>query len=333
MPGPGPDGDPAIAWRLTTGKEVDASPVIADGIVYVASNDGLLHAVEASTGVERWTAQVGDELGLASSAAIVNGIVYVGGDGVFALNAETGHEIWNFGTADSVWASPLVTDGVVYGGDTSGILFALDAATGSQLWSNDTGLPILGSPATSGDVLFGAAMSYFGYGSQGAVFAADTATGEILGAVEIVTFASPAVVESVLYIGDLFGTVHAIDLATGEERWSVETGEEIDASAAVVNGVVYLTDFAGIVHALDAETGAERWRFLTGEPEPESSPGIVGATVYVTGGAGTLFALDAATGLEQWRIAVPGNGHSSPLIASGLVFVGGSEGLSAIGSR
>ena len=45
-----------------------------------------------------------------------NGVVYVGGDGyVYALNADTGTQLWSYDTGDSS-SSPAVADGVVYVG-------------------------------------------------------------------------------------------------------------------------------------------------------------------------------------------------------------------------
>lgn len=36
----------ALKWKFRTGGEVHGSPVIADGVVYIASDDGHLYSVQ-----------------------------------------------------------------------------------------------------------------------------------------------------------------------------------------------------------------------------------------------------------------------------------------------
>ena len=74
---------------------------------------------------------------VSSSAAIVNGVVYVGTDslGMFAFDASDSDVIWNNQDLQNVASSPAVVDGVVYVGSFSdNCVYALNAATGVQLW-------------------------------------------------------------------------------------------------------------------------------------------------------------------------------------------------------
>src|SRR5690242_10292006 len=49
---PGPKSEPAVKWAFKTGGPVIGSPVIADGVVYIASLSGYLYAVDQATGRE-----------------------------------------------------------------------------------------------------------------------------------------------------------------------------------------------------------------------------------------------------------------------------------------
>ncbi|HEV2108846.1 MAG TPA: PQQ-binding-like beta-propeller repeat protein, partial [Thermomicrobiales bacterium] len=100
QPGPGPEGDPTLAWRFQTGDAVRSSPVMADGVIYVGSNDGSLYALDAETGEERWRFTTDGPI--SGSAAVAEGAVYLAsGDGyAYAVDAETGEERWRFFAAE-----------------------------------------------------------------------------------------------------------------------------------------------------------------------------------------------------------------------------------------
>jgi outer membrane protein assembly factor BamB len=50
---------------------------VANGVVYVGSDDGNLYALDAGTGAKLWSYAAG---GVDSSPTVVNGVVYVGSD-------------------------------------------------------------------------------------------------------------------------------------------------------------------------------------------------------------------------------------------------------------
>ena len=72
------------------------------------------YALNAESGVELW--EYTTSIGVISSPAVVGGVVYVGSfDGnVYTLNAESGVKLWNYTTDSRVWSSPAVVGGVVY---------------------------------------------------------------------------------------------------------------------------------------------------------------------------------------------------------------------------
>ena len=85
-----------VDWTATTGNPYfnQSSPAVANGVVYICSSDGELHAFNASTGATIWTVNIG--LGATTSPAVANGVVYVGlpDSHVYAFNASTGVTIW-----------------------------------------------------------------------------------------------------------------------------------------------------------------------------------------------------------------------------------------------
>ncbi|MEI7827417.1 MAG: PQQ-binding-like beta-propeller repeat protein, partial [Euryarchaeota archaeon] len=79
-----------LKWKYTTEGGVWSSPAIANGVVYVGSNDNKVYAFNAATGAKKWSYTTGNDV--SSSPAVANGVVYVGSNDnkVYALNAATG---------------------------------------------------------------------------------------------------------------------------------------------------------------------------------------------------------------------------------------------------
>ena len=80
----------AQKWAFKAGSEVDVAPAVANGLVYVASTeDGVVHALDASTGTSLWSAVTTNTF-MFSSPSVVNGMLFVGSDDgklrAFALN-------------------------------------------------------------------------------------------------------------------------------------------------------------------------------------------------------------------------------------------------------
>jgi outer membrane protein assembly factor BamB len=80
----------AKLWSYTSGSYVDSSPAVANGVVYVGSQDGNVYALNADTGAKLWNYTTGSYV--YSSPAVANGVVYVGSDddNVYALRAGCG---------------------------------------------------------------------------------------------------------------------------------------------------------------------------------------------------------------------------------------------------
>uniref|UniRef100_UPI002617CB60 outer membrane protein assembly factor BamB family protein n=1 Tax=Haloplanus sp. TaxID=1961696 RepID=UPI002617CB60 len=147
---------------------------------------------------------------------------------------------------------------------------------------------------------------------------------------------TPAVTSRSVFVGSVAepeGTVHALDVATGEQRWSVSFSIGTDStggtppSPLVSDGTVYVVGET-TVYALDAVTGDERWRSEPGGIFDLSRTALADGTVYVNVD-GTLYALDAATGDEEWA-ADTTQEVTIPAVADGTVYVGQGREVRAI---
>ena len=189
-------GKLSLKWSYATGYLVDPSPAVADGVVYVGSNDGNVFALKANTGRRLWSYPT--RAAVASSPAVADGVVYVGSDdnNLYALRADTGTLLWSYATGNYVYSSPAVADGVVYVGSNDGNVYALNAHTGALLWSYTTGNQAQSSPAVVNGVV------YVG-SNDGNVYALNASTGALLWSYTTGggVFSSPAVANGVVYVG------------------------------------------------------------------------------------------------------------------------------------
>ena len=113
-----------LLWSYTTGGQVQSSPAVANGAVYVGSEDKNVYALNATTGAKLWSYATGDFVH--SSPAVANGVVYVGSwdHNVYALHAKTGAKLWSYATGDQIdFSSSAVVDGMVYVGSKDGAVY------------------------------------------------------------------------------------------------------------------------------------------------------------------------------------------------------------------
>ena len=59
-----------------TGGDIDSSPTVANGVIYVGSYDGKIYAFDAKTGTDLWSFATGARI--TSSPIVLDGILYVG---------------------------------------------------------------------------------------------------------------------------------------------------------------------------------------------------------------------------------------------------------------
>jgi outer membrane protein assembly factor BamB len=336
-----------VRWQAELGRMVNASPVVADGVVYIGSvsqislTGGALHAVDATTGEELWHLSTEDGDGFFASATVFGGMVYVGSyyGIVIAADATTGEERWRFAAEAATYSSPAVVGGVLYLGDNAGNIYALDAATGDLRWrfapDNSYERYINSSPAVVDGTVY-AVSGARRVGRTTWLHAIDAASGE-----ERWHFAAdegdrlvgtPAVAAGIAYVVSRGGVLYAVDAGSGEERWRFDSGSPAAATnVAVVDGVAYFgTD--GDLHALDATSGDERWsQRLSRHGDLDTSPTVADEIVYVADSNGVQYAVDVTSGDERWHLDV-GTTISTAVIVGGLVYVGSNTGvLVAIG--
>jgi len=124
-----PGGEMA-GWLGWEGFNLD--PVVHEGVVYVGSRGTHFYAINAETGVEKWSWKHPSSW-LGSPAVVSNGVVYFGlsdGSSLTGLETRMGNQSLLFRNRFYNFARPQANTDRVFMASLSGELFAVDKATG-----------------------------------------------------------------------------------------------------------------------------------------------------------------------------------------------------------
>jgi outer membrane protein assembly factor BamB len=201
-------------------------------------------------------------------AANVNGrmqVLFGGGDGWLRAYAASGHEVWRFdgNPKDARWlprpgvfsrsaiiASPVFADGRVF--------VAMGQSPGH---GNAPSLIHAISPNGQGDV------------TKSGLLWTSREVGRVVG--------TPIVKDGLLYIGDLGGTVHCLDAATGVHLWKHETNDAIWGCFLLAGDRLYVGNDEGLMTVLRAGRRKELLAQIEMDSPLYSRPAVIGDALYL----------------------------------------------------
>lgn len=246
-------------------------PLVADGLIFVALEDGVLAAHSASNGSEVWRTTMAAARPLAAHDGLV---IVAGADAVQALSKADGTARWR--SATGPLSAPLrVQDGWILAATEQNLLL-LRAADGSEAWRR---------PPRA--------------------------------------FSQPPVIAGgVIYLPRADGVVEALDLASGETRWTTRLGGA-PAGVLVAEGRLYVGSADRYFYALDAESGDIDWRYRIGAVM-RGAPAADGSRVFTASLDNLLRAFDLDHGAREWKAGVPFRPIAGPIVLGGIALVPGS---------
>jgi outer membrane protein assembly factor BamB len=106
-------------------------------------------------------------------------------------------------------------------------------------------------------------------------------------------YASAAVTSDLVLAAGRDKTLHAIDRASGDRRWSFEGKARMDSSPVVVGDRAFIASKAGDLYALALEDGSVRWSYELGSPVV-ASPAVADGVLVIGTLDGTVYAFGAA---------------------------------------
>ncbi len=134
-----------------------------------------------------------------------------------------------------------------------------------------------------------------------------------------------AIANGVVYIGDLDGSLFALDLETGKLLWQSKQSElGFGTSPSVSGDRVYLGDFDGVFYCLSADDGEVKWKF-TAEAEINSEHNFYQDKVLFGSQDASLYCLNAVTGELVWKFTIEDQIRCMPSLIGDRAFVAGCD--------
>ena len=281
--------DADIIWSLDMIEELGvfphnlatSSPVLFEDMVYIVTSNGVdeahlnvpsprapcFLAVNKKTGEVAWEANQPKDAILhgqwgSPAVGVVNGkaqVYFPGGDGwLYAHDAKTGDEVWKFdlnpkdsiwelggaGTRNAIISTPVFYDNSVFlavgqdpeHGEGVGHLYRIDATKTGDI-STQTG-----EIGAAGETNPNAAQIWY-YGGV------EEETKEALFRR---TMSTVAIADGCVYIADLSGFVHCLDLETGKRKWEHDMLSGVWGSTLAVDGKVFIGNEDGTLTVFKA---------------------------------------------------------------------------------
>ena len=293
--------------ELVTGEQKDGAPVreridapvaCFTGLVLVGSSRGVLYALDASLGGEKWRAQIDGPI-LGTPNRLLNNIYVIGrAKGMlYCIDSDSGRIVWRSEEIQRCDSSPSVSKDAVVFGSCAAALHVFSPDTGKLLRNIeiDEDSQVAGGVALDGDLVVSGSRS-------GKVLQADVKTGKILWTntdSKAEVFATPAVTSEWVVACSNDGIVFALDRGTGTLRWRFDTKGMPSSPVIAGDKIVVAAD--GELYLLRLADGAKLWSLKISDDV--TSPCVTQGMVLLGSEDGTVVALRPAQ--EQEGTVVP----------------------------
>lgn len=254
---------PAVIPDDDTFNHRAATPVLANGVLYVGSTDGSMRAVDPLHGATKWRIDAGAKI--CAPAAVAGDRVLVGtiAGSLLALRCADGAVVWRRKFAAGIVSAPVIHQGMAILGARDFLLHAVSLADGGEAWTQHFWASwVESTPRIVDGVL------YVGSCDLREVRALDPASGKIRWATDVLgaSWGAPMVAGATVYMGVAgvkgYLITHqpslvALDRWDGTMRWrqaaSMEGGSPVSGyagSLAYANHTLYAAGLDGKLVAM-----------------------------------------------------------------------------------
>jgi len=257
-----------IVWTVRPGGPLRGAPSVADGMVYVTSQDNQIYSLKAADGATNWSNAASLEIaGVfgSGSPAVAQGTV-VAGFSSGELNAyryENGRLVWQdalsrtsmstgVASLSDIDANPVIDGGQVFAVGQGGRMVALELNSGQRLW--ELNIAGIATPWVAGDWVY--VMT-----DSAKLIALSRANGKIRWINQLphyaheksktgqISYVGPILAGGRLIVAGSNGELVNVDPDNGSFQSQTNVGAGVSLSPIVANSTLYLLDDRGRLNA------------------------------------------------------------------------------------
>jgi outer membrane protein assembly factor BamB len=294
-----------------------------------------------------WSNGVGKgegRIGLRQAPVVVDGRVYAAAveGGVFALDLQSGKQIWKYEPAKvkkqpklRLSGGPGVGGGLVVIGTLDGQVIALDANDGSEKWRAKVPGEVITAPAVAQGLVFVRSND-----GRTTAFDADSGNQRWFNSQELPALTvrgnAPVVAgPGVVFIGNDDGTVAALAMQDGRPIWEQMVGtsegrtelermSDVDGAPVLEGNTLFVSSFKNQTIAIEGPTGRPLW---VRDHGGAGGVAVSSGNVVVTDNKGGVFGLDKISGAAMWsQPALARRSLTGPAVHGDYAVVGDYKG-------
>ncbi len=330
----GPGNFIHVAWYYTAGVPINASPVVANDVVYFGDTAGTVYALDVHNGGSYWTVSPTGGSPIEQDAVDPTlGLLYVTAQNgsIYALSTATGATVWSDDIGGNLSAPEIATHGL-YIASTTGDLELLNPSTGAVVWTDVLASEVTASPAIS---------------DTGKLLAIGESNGDMLGinaqngkkewtyATSGAIDAAATVYNGSILFGSANGDVYSLSF-NGKLNWKYATGSPVEDTGALTyttnagvpgGGVPLLIigNNAGTAYALRASNG-KLW-FTQVETGAVVSAATVQGMIVVERAGGDVDADRNYADYGLFNLELGPYLTTTPAIVNGAIYITGGSGV------
>lgn len=312
------------------------TPAIDGPMIFVASADGMVVALDKASGDVRWRQRTNESITGGVGAASGQVVFGTRDARVIALSQADGSQLWSAAVSSEVLAAPQTDGRVVAVQSVDGRLTALNATDGTQRWVYDSTVPALSLRGTSKPLISGNTV-VAGFAS-GIVAAIDATNGLLIweervavpqGRYDIDRIididGDPLLAGQTVFISSYQGNLMGLDLASGRIVWGMP-GSSYNSLALGLGNIYWVNNFS---HVLAVQNNTERtvWENQDLRLRRVNSPVTINNYVAVADFEGYLHLLSQIDGRIVSRTRVDRAGVRGNILSDGdTLYVYGNSG-------
>jgi outer membrane protein assembly factor BamB len=239
----------SISWTFQTKGYITSSPAVANGAVYITSQEpssGALYKLDANTGSLIWKRTIpyestlGGGTDMHASPTVADGMVFVSANtkAYYAIDATTGNIKWTFRDDEAgqfLLCSTIYKNGKLFLIDHFSIA-CLEANSGRTIWSSYIGEELYVSPSYADDKLYVVT-------DQRSIYVLNATNGTKLGnfSTSSNSWSSPTIYEGRVYVGNNDWNVYCLaSFPPLNSSITIELGTQAVLAGELVSGGGFL---------------------------------------------------------------------------------------------